>query len=178
VQDNQTSYKDVDKNSIDEILEKLRKIKDTIKLYSDTDLSEADTRCKIIDDIFIDVLGWKEGNIKRESSYRDKDDKTQYIDYVFESNKNKFIVEAKKNGVYFNTVTSVKKLKLNGVLSRDNNTKKALDQAYNYCINKRIDVGCICNGKQIIVFNTNNQGSNRAAYVKYRKYRWGQALTY
>ena len=31
------------------------------------DLSEADTRAKIIDPLFLDILGWTEDDIRRES---------------------------------------------------------------------------------------------------------------
>ena len=42
------------------------------------DLSEADTRAKIIDPLFLDILGWTEDDIRRESHVH-----KGYLDYVF-----------------------------------------------------------------------------------------------
>ncbi len=158
--------KDILVNSPDDTLKNLESIKSTLDEYKKCHLSETDTRCKMIDYIFKNVLFWKETNITREESYYDIDnEKVLYIDYIFESNKNKFLVEAKNSNNYFNTPTSTKKLKRTGVLYRDVNTRNALMQAYDYCKKKNIDVGCICNGYQIIVFIISNKEYRYDTYV-------------
>ncbi len=158
--------KDILVNSPDNTLKNIEVIKSALSEYKNIPLSESDTRCKLIDFIFKDVLFWNEVNIAREESYYDVDnEKVQYIDYIFESNSNRFLVEAKKSGNYFNTPTLAKKFKRTGVLYKDLNTRNALMQAYEYCIKKHIDVGCICNGYQLIVFITNSTEYRYDTYV-------------
>lgn len=79
----------------DECIKKMEEILPEIKSYSEKILTETDTRVKIIDLILKEALGWKEENIIREESIKEEKG-TKYIDYIFESNMNKFIVEAKK----------------------------------------------------------------------------------
>jgi len=120
----------------------------------------------MIDIIFKDILKWEEANITREERINtDDSNEVLYIDYIYESNDNKFLVEAKKTGYYFNTPAKGRKLKRDGILLKDKNTCDALNQAYKYCKSKKIDVGCICNGHQFIVFIINNYGLPHDTYV-------------
>lgn len=113
-------------------------------------LNEANTRSRIIDKIFCDILKWENRNINREEHISGL-----YIDYVFESNKSKFLVEAKKNGKYFYVPVTNKKINIYKNFSSDEDTKNAINQAVKYCNEKGLSIGCITNGSQIIAFNTN-----------------------
>ena len=63
------------------------------KQYSGLDLSESDTRSKVIDPI-LDILGWRETSIRRE--WYDRAD-GKYLDYKLATTQPIFVVEAKKN---------------------------------------------------------------------------------
>lgn len=128
--------------------------------FNNQPLTETDTRCKIIDFIFKSILGWKESNISREKHVHDG-----FIDYVFTSDSNTFLIEAKKTGYFFNLPTKVRKLKRTGVLATDSTINEALAQAYTYCRSNNIKVGCICNGLQFIVFLINNFNNKYDTYV-------------
>ncbi len=145
-------------------LEKLKDKREMLLEYQEKLLSETDTRCKIVDFLFKDILSYDEGNICREEHYR-KEINNYYIDYIFETDSNKFLVEAKKSGRYFNIPIKTKKGKMSGVLSSDKSTKEALEQAYKYCLDKNINVGCISNGLQIIVFLCNSVDKKYNSYV-------------
>lgn len=142
--------------TIDQQLHILESKRDELLEFQVANLSESDTRSKIIDSIFKEVLGWDERNITREEVVKDPLDETLYIDYVLESGKSKFLIEAKKSGIYFNLPTQTRKCKRKGVLSKDAATNRALEQAYQYCLLKHISFGCISNGCQIIVFALNS----------------------
>lgn len=146
--------------SYDDALTTLLCEKDNLIKWKNELLSEADTRCKMIDHIMKEVLSWDESNIKREV-YIVGSPEQQYIDYIFTSENNSFLIEAKKNGLYFNNSISVKKCKTTGALSKDSSTKKAIEQAKKYCKDNKINVGCICNGYQFIVFLNDNTLDNK-----------------
>ena len=65
-------------------------------LIKNSDLTESDTRSKLIDYLFINVLGWEEKNINREGYVKDG-----YFDYLFAIPGFQFLIEAKKNFVEF-----------------------------------------------------------------------------
>ena len=146
--------------SFDDALDALSREKNNLIKWKDELLSETDTRCKMIDQIMKEVLHWDEHSIRREV-HIDESPEHQYIDYIYKSDNNLFLIEAKKNGVYFNTSVTVKKCKSTGALSKDPTTKKALEQMKKYCKDYNIPVGCICNGYQFIVFLNENMPDNR-----------------
>lgn len=148
----------------DKALSALRRKKTHLQEYQKSILTEADTRCKIIDVLFKEILGWDEGCISREESVRESD-RTRYVDYVFRSDKNMFLVEAKKAGFYFNLPAGIRKARSTGILSKDTNTASALAQAAGYCRQKEIQVGCICNGLQLVVFRIPHSSTNCDAYI-------------
>jgi predicted type IV restriction endonuclease len=132
--------------SPDESLEKFKKIIS----QNWSDLSEADTRSKIIDPIFKDCLGWEEKDITREESINQG-----FIDYVFAiDSQTRFVIEAKKNGVAFEIPEDFSKRSylIEGTLSKDQNIKKAIEQVSRYCYEKGIKFAVITNGKQFIIF--------------------------
>src|SRR5439155_6185525 len=62
------------------------------------EVSEADTRAKVIDAILVDVLGWPEGKITREKYVSERG----YIDYtLFVRDRRYLAVEAKREGSAF-----------------------------------------------------------------------------
>ena len=78
------------------------------------DLSETDTRIKLIDPLFKTVLGWKEADIRREEAASDG-----FADYTFGTDYKWFHVEAKRLVPRFemHAKSEARKLKLTGCIS-------------------------------------------------------------
>jgi len=130
-------------------------------------LSEADTRSKMIDEIFKGCLGWSESDIIREESIDDG-----FVDYIFSSDGiPRFVVEAKKSDVCFRVPLSLKgrKYKLSGAISREKDIMKAIEQAQKYCIEKGTNYGIISNGDQFIIFE---------AFITGKEWRNGNCIIY
>lgn len=138
--------------------------RDRLLSYEDNLLNETDTRRKIIDFLFEEILLYDKDCIQREEHYKSGGEEG-YIDYIFETDRNFFLIEAKRNGYYFNIPNRIKKASSKGILSNDENTKRALEQARKYCINKNISVGCISNGVQLIVFLCHSLEKKYDAYI-------------
>jgi len=126
-----------------------------IQSYKDEFLSEADSRCKFIDKLFIDCLDWNEQGIKRETS-ASEEGKVFYLDYIFHSNIPIVVVEAKKKDIAFELpLDGKRKYKLNGVISKSKNLKDAISQVQKYASLKSIKYAIITNGTQLIAFIAN-----------------------
>jgi KaiC/GvpD/RAD55 family RecA-like ATPase/DNA-binding MarR family transcriptional regulator len=129
------------------------------------DLSESDSRCKIIDPIF-NCLGWTEKDITREEHVHEG-----YIDYVFrEGELVLFILEAKKVGTEFTLPDSTKKTnyRMETVL-KDPETRKAIEQVQYYCIELGSKFGVVSNGRQFLIFE---------AFRSQRKWREGPCIVF
>ena len=74
-------------------------------------LSEADTRAKLIDPMFRDVLGWYESEIRREEPAAQG-----FADYTFGIDTAYLLVEAKRTNPRFrlDAASNPRKLKLEG----------------------------------------------------------------
>ena len=119
--------------------------------YKTVDLSESDTRSKLIDTVLIDILGWDESDIIREGHVD-----SGYFDYKISIAGFTLIVEAKKQ---FNDFVlpnqNRRKCKINAIYSSN---QEVIDQIRHYLDDCGCDIGVITNGKQYIVakfFNTN-----------------------
>ncbi|NVK52510.1 MAG: hypothetical protein HWD85_06210 [Flavobacteriaceae bacterium] len=78
--------------NIDASLDEFKRFKKKFEELSKQPISESDTRCKILDKLFIDILGWEESNITREGHL----EQVGFYDYVISSGIFAFVVEAKK----------------------------------------------------------------------------------
>ncbi|MFA6358055.1 MAG: hypothetical protein WCY09_05250 [Candidatus Omnitrophota bacterium] len=118
--------------------------------------NEATTRLTMIDRLFFECLSWSKDDVVLEESH----DNT-YADYLFSAPRRILIVEAKKEGDYFEVPIGENRIEysLNN-LTRDNNSlKKAVEQTLNYCQNRGVPYGVVCNGHQIVAFiATRNDG--------------------
>ncbi len=118
--------------------------------------SEADTRAKLIDPMFKDVLGWKEDDITRETSVH-----PGFTDYIFRINGiPKLIIEAKNAGKSFVVPLSLsrRRYKIQGAITTDNRIKEAIEQVQRYCIDYGVNFAVISNGKQYLVFEAFKRG--------------------
>jgi hypothetical protein len=138
----------------DEALSQFKKFKDE----KWEKLSETDTRCKIIDPLFLKCLNWDEEDIKREE-HTD----TGFIDYTFKNDtRTLFIIEAKKEEIHFNIPDNFKNrlYKINGVISKCFDLISAIEQAQKYCVDKGSKVGIVTNGYQYVIFEAFRLGAS------------------
>lgn len=119
--------------------------------------NEATTRLQLIDDLFFKCLGWS----KRIDLQVEEPFGGEYADYVFSSSRRLLIVEAKKEGMYFEVPAGKERLEYSiPSLLRDSPAlKAALDQAAGYCQTRGVPFGVVSNGHQLVVFvGTRNDG--------------------
>ena len=113
-----------------------------------TDKNEAETRLKIIDRIFRDCLGWELSDISVEENYNGT-----YTDYIFSTSNKALIVEAKKEGTYFEIPNSNRlKKSIKALTSNNDELKAAIIQVTNYCKERGIEFAVLCNGHQVVAF--------------------------
>lgn len=121
---------------------------DELKEYSTKPLSESDTRCKMIDLLFKDILGWKEEDIERERFVQ-----VGFYDYEISTSIFRFVVEAKKIFVELKIPEKNRKVKLKTLYKAN---KDAIDQIRNYIFQRGLLYGVITNGRQFIIGKFNN----------------------
>lgn len=120
-------------------------------IETEANLNEATTRLRYIDRLFQDCLNWDSKNITTE----ERDNNGKYIDYVFSNPRRLLIVEAKKEGIYFDIPASTTDraiYSLPHLLTSSPSLKKAIDQAFGYCTRKGVQIAAVCNGRQLVVF--------------------------
>ncbi|MFE0771761.1 hypothetical protein [Streptomyces sp. NPDC058861] len=122
--------------------------------FSDSDSdsrnrNEATTRLHLIDRIFFDALQWPREQCTPEESHGGL-----YADYVMGSPKRIMIVEAKKEGVYFELPLDAKTREVSlPALARNNGSlNDALKQVGGYCTDRGVPVAVVCNGRQLVAF--------------------------
>ncbi len=119
---------------------------------SETDLStrnEATTRLHLIDRVFFGCLGWDQNDCTAEESFGD-----EYSDYIFRVGTASLIVEAKREGTYFDLPAG-----LNHRLYEITYFEKyapavyeAIAQAVGYCSKRGVQFGAASNGSQLVAF--------------------------
>jgi hypothetical protein len=120
-------------------------VADTVNLAR----NEATTRLHLIDRLFFECLGWNTEDVVLEESQDG-----QYADYTFLFPRRLLIVEAKREGDYFELPLAKDKLVYSiSTLLRDvPNLKAAMQQVAGYCQNRGVPYACVCNGHQLIAF--------------------------
>ena len=138
--------------TIDKALLNFKKLIKDSELYKDN-LSETDTRCKYLDWIFKNVLGWREEQIEREGYV-----KPGFFDYEFSTSQYRFVVEAKKISKKFSLPNKGNSAKLK-TLYKGNS--ELIDQIREYITKRNLAYGILSNGEQFIVARfVNTDGSD------------------
>ncbi|WP_433943351.1 hypothetical protein [Paenibacillus sp. SN-8-1] len=114
--------------------------------FLNKNLNETETRNKIIDPLFKQVMGWSEKQISRE----DYINEIGYYDYEFRCNNNTFILEAKREFVEFSMPNS-NFVTASSLKSKYSRLKEAINQGVNYAVPRNIKVVVVSNGSQIAV---------------------------
>jgi GTPase SAR1 family protein len=121
--------------------------------YKLSDLTESDTRSKLVDNLFKEVLGWDEKNINREGYIRDG-----YFDYLFNIPGFQFLVEAKRNFANFILPKKHSSATL-GTLEKGN--LDVIKQVRSYLFEIGLQYAIITNGHQVIIGKfVNTDGSD------------------
>lgn len=113
-------------------------------------LSETDTRCKLIDRVLKECLDYPEVAIKREISAD-----SGRMDYLISVNSIPFLViEAKRNGETFEIPTHWTKrfYKLNGIIKSNSILIDAISQVRSYCFDIGVKFAMVSNGTQYVAF--------------------------
>ena len=129
--------------TIDDSIKNLKKYISEFNSLQELDLSESDTRSKIIDRILIDVLGWEEKDIMREGHID-----SGFFDYKINIPGFHLIIEAKKQFVQFTLPQKRKTTSFNSLFKEN---KEVITQIRNYLTDSGISNGIITNGKQFII---------------------------
>jgi len=119
------------------------------KNVNDLTRNEATTRLHLIDRLLFECLGWNREDCKTEERINN-----QYIDYSFYCPACLFIVEAKREGIYFELPIGIKAVKYNISFfsRRAKGVIGAIRQAVSYCQSHGVPYGVVCNGHQLIAF--------------------------
>ena len=128
----------------DASLNNFLKYKKEFDTYLRNDLSESDTRSKILDKLLIDILGWSENEIKREGYLKD----TGYYDYLIILPTFQFIVEAKKNYADFKLPLTARNVKIKTLMKGNS---EIINQIRSYVSAKNLSIGVATNGHQFII---------------------------
>jgi len=109
------------------------------------DRNEATTRLHLVDRLFFECLGWGKDDVILEESYGG-----EYADYTFMAPRRVLVVEAKKEGTYFELPAGKDKILYSlPSLCRDYaDLKAALEQAALYGQNRGMPFAVVSNGHQ------------------------------
>jgi len=130
------------------------KLEELIQWYSSKqgNRNEATTRLQLIDQIFFECLGWSRDDVVLEEAHG-----KEYSDYAFSAPRRILIVEAKREGDYFELPAGKINLEysLTSLLRDYPNLKAAIEQAAGYCQKRGVPFGVVTNGHQVVAFLAN-----------------------
>jgi hypothetical protein len=141
---------------VDVSFKRLKNIRQRLVTIGDSLITESDVRLKIIDPMFVDVLGWPHAEMLTENQSIDG-----FIDYNCRINgRARLIVEAKRDGRKFNLSARYPKrgYKLNGPVFSSPAAQEGIKQAIRYCGAKNAELACVTNGNEWIVFRGTRLG--------------------
>lgn len=130
-------------SDIDRLNDQFQEFKLRYEEFKNQDISESDTRSKILDFLMVKILGWEESNISREGH-----SDAGYFDYKISIPGFHFICEAKKNFEEFILPIKHNYVTL-GTLQKQNGD--VISQIRNYLLEEGMQYGVITNGHQFII---------------------------
>lgn len=130
-------------------------------------LTEADTRAKLIDPLFKQVLGWYESEIRREKPVQ-----KGYVDYVLGSDFSYLLIEAKRATPRFqlSTPQRPRRVKVGGPhILANKKVAPVIHQAQGYASDLGVQFCLVTNGHQVVVFRP---------YLPGRSWKQGSAIVF
>jgi hypothetical protein len=110
--------------------------------------NEAETRLHLIDRLLFDCLGWS-----REQAAVEDYENGEYADYVLDKRARRLVVEAKREGVWFELPEGLARVtKLHALHQLGGAVSRALSQVEEYAQRRGTQYAAICNGHQLIAF--------------------------
>ncbi|HWS38428.1 MAG TPA: hypothetical protein VN408_37540 [Actinoplanes sp.] len=113
--------------------------------------NEADTRLHLIDRLLVEVLRWP-----RPAIHTEQPSGTGRIDYLLGNPGPRFIVEAKREGAYFDlpagTEAGVHSIRSITEGAAGRSLKDAMDQVTSYAASEGVAPAAVTNGRQLVVF--------------------------
>jgi len=128
-------------------------LRELVEWYSDSvgeqNRNEATTRLHLIDRLLFACLGWDYEDCVAEERLGG-----QITDYSFYCPERIFILEAKKEGTYFELPIGEKRIiyDIQFFLRHAKDVGEAIEQAVSYCQSRGTPYGAVCNGHQLIAF--------------------------
>lgn len=109
--------------------------------------NEAATRMHLIDRLFFECLGWHREDCEPEDARDGK-----YADYVFSSRGRLLLVEAKREGTYFELPSGLNKrvIKIQTLVDGNKPMDDAMRQAMSYAFERGLAVCTVANGHQLV----------------------------
>lgn len=136
---------------VDEAFDRMRDLLSTLPKILKKDISEADTRAKIIDPVFKGVLGWPEESISREEPSNEG-----FADYVFTTfvGRPYLLVEAKRARPRFDLQKRDREevYLIGGSALSGKDVKRTISQAAGYAPNLGCPFAVITDGQQYVLF--------------------------
>lgn len=142
--------------ALDAAREAFDRLRSDIITYQSTLCTEQDARVKVIDRMFVEVLGWSLADLQTEEEIGGK-----FLDYRLSiGGFGRLIVEAKRDGKNFGITMREQggHYKLNGSAFAGLAIKEGLKQCIGYCGQKNVELGCLTNGREWIVFRGSRLG--------------------
>lgn len=120
--------------------------------------NESDTRLHLIDRLLFECLGWNREDCATEQRFEGK-----YTDYELGTNERLAIWEAKREGTYFTLPAGFNRrvCKLQTIAEHGAAIESAIKQAIQYCQERSVGIGVVCNGHQLIAFLGSRQDGIR-----------------
>jgi len=111
--------------------------------------NEAATRLQLIDRLLFECLGWE-----REDCFPEERFEGTYTDYSLGRPGRKLVLEAKKEGLYFELPVGFARrtCNLKTVFQGNEEIESAIRQALGYSQTRGIPLGAVCNGHQLVAF--------------------------
>jgi energy-coupling factor transporter ATP-binding protein EcfA2 len=136
--------------------QRFRSLRIEVSDYVHSITTEADTRLKVIDRVFTEVLLWPHCEILTEPPVP-----TGFADYAFlVGGKSRLITEAKRDGRSFGVEGRQpgRGYKLSGGVFTNSDAREGITQAIRYCGEKSAELACVTNGREWIIFRGSRLG--------------------
>jgi hypothetical protein len=144
---------------IDRAYESFTKLLKELETAPVTLFTEQDARVHVIDRVFLEVLGYPHDGLATEQAAGPK-----FLDYKFSlDGVARLIVEAKRDGreLGLQHRESGRSYLLGGVVFKTEAAVEGINQAISYCGRKNVELACVTNGREWVVFRGSRLGDGK-----------------